>query len=389
MRLNNSYDQAGRMKELFLRIDINIYAVLILIVVLTSLYIKKNEKVLSTRYFILLTYSVILLLLLECLTWTVNGKPGRINHHLNYWANFTFLLLNPLPPVLWLCYLDMTVYNSPQRLRKRGYYLLPLILSAILMGISVFTGFVFSVGPENLYERGKGIAVLAAINFCLFFVGFLIVFRQKESMERRAMFSLFSFSVIPVFAAVLQLLFYGSLLIWSSIALCVLISFIFLEIQHLNKDDLTGLYNRKQIDGRIQARINGRGRQSGFAVILIDLDDFKLINDTYGHPEGDKALVIFSNILLQSFKREDLISRYGGDEFLIVLKSDGTENIESILKRLDERVEEFNAKNVKPYRIRFSAGFEIYNSETHTDYTELLQAVDRRMYERKTKKALL
>lgn len=375
------------MKELFLRIDINLYAVLILIVVLISLHIKKNEKVLSTQYFIMLAYSVIALLLLECLTWAVNGKPGRFNYYLNYWANFVFLLLNPLPPVLWLCYLDMTVYNSPQRLKKRFYYLLPLFLNVLLMIYSLFTEFVFTIDGANLYRRGDGIAFLSALNFCLFFVGFLIVFRQKESLERRAMFSLFSFSVLPVIAAVLQLLFYGSLIIWSSIALCVLISFIFVEIQHLNKDDLTGLYNRKQIDSRIQARVNSRSRQSPFALILIDLDDFKTINDTYGHLEGDRVLVIFSNILLQSFKREDLISRYGGDEFLIVVRSDVEEQIQSMLERLRERLEEFNQKEVKPFNLAFSAGYEIYRSDTHRDMTQLLHAVDRKMYARKTEKA--
>ncbi|MFP4383450.1 MAG: GGDEF domain-containing protein [Spirochaetia bacterium] len=377
------------MNELFLRIDINLYAIFLLIIILISLYMRKNEKILSTRYFILLTYSVILLLVLECLSWTADGKQGSVNYHLNYLTHFVFLLLNPLPPVLWLCYLDLNVHNSLKRLRKRGYYMLPLLLAGILMVVSLFTGFVFTINEANFYTRGDGIAVLAAINFCFFGAGFIIVYRKRKSLERRAMLSLFSFSIIPVMAAVLQLMFYGILIIWSSITLCVLISFIFLEIQHLGKDDLTGLYNRKQIDSRLQARIGNRSRRADFSLILIDLDDFKKINDTYGHIEGDKALIIFSNILMQTFKRDDLISRYGGDEFLIVLRSAREENIKAILNRLENRVDDFNARNVKPYRLEFSAGFQVYNPEVHADLTDLIQDVDRKMYDMKAKKTLL
>ena len=85
-------------------------------------------------------------------------------------------------------------------------------------------------------------------------------------------------------------------------------------------DGLTGVYNRQAFDAQIVEDVRGRdGRWAPFSLLLLDLDDFKKINDTYGHLTGDRVLVAFAQKCRQSIRSNDFIARYGGEEFAIIM----------------------------------------------------------------------
>ncbi len=87
-------------------------------------------------------------------------------------------------------------------------------------------------------------------------------------------------------------------------------------------DSLTGVYNRQTVDKLCDSYVSGRSEKNAepYALILIDLDQFKSINDTYGHIAGDEALAKFGALLKASFYDRDFVGRYGGDEFLVVMR---------------------------------------------------------------------
>jgi diguanylate cyclase (GGDEF)-like protein len=101
-------------------------------------------------------------------------------------------------------------------------------------------------------------------------------------------------------------------------------------------DPLTGLFNRRYIEQRLQdeiARSERHGR--ALSVILFDLDEFKQVNDTYGHAAGDSLLKAFAEKLSKATRGSDASARYGGDEFLVVLPECKPENVQHVLKRLE------------------------------------------------------
>ncbi|CAB3695305.1 sensor domain-containing diguanylate cyclase [Trinickia soli] len=86
------------------------------------------------------------------------------------------------------------------------------------------------------------------------------------------------------------------------------------------RDALTGLYNRRHIDGRLESEYNSWTRHhETFAVLLFDIDHFKRVNDTYGHPTGDAVLRNIAAIVSPQLRSSDILARYGGEEFIVVL----------------------------------------------------------------------
>ena len=118
----------------------------------------------------------------------------------------------------------------------------------------------------------------------------------------------------------------------------------------------------------------------------MDIDNFKSINDTFGHGTGDAALRDAVQILKNSLRRDDFIARFGGDEFLVVLDIPNLKILEETVARIRKGVETFNAQGDRPYRLDFSLGYDIYHVPSKMSSDEFIDHLDRLMYEDKRKK---
>lgn len=135
---------------------------------------------------------------------------------------------------------------------------------------------------------------------------------------------------------------------------------------HANRDFLTGLYNRRYFfESMIQYEEDTKESGEKFAIAMIDIDHFKNVNDTYGHDIGDKVIVALSEILRTSTNHRDIVSRFGGEEFCVVLKNINRYSALDILNRMREEVEHFSYELSKDKFINFtiSIGAVIYNEE--------------------------
>ena len=144
-------------------------------------------------------------------------------------------------------------------------------------------------------------------------------------------------------------------------------------------DPLTGLFNRRFGEDRLQAEIT-RSFRHGYplTILLFDLDDFKQINDTYGHAVGDAALKNFADQLLRISRRSDLAVRLGGDEFLLVLPDCQAGDVQTILTRLRPLAVSVNGQHV-PFVC--SAGSADYR--TGETLEQLLARADHELYAQK------
>jgi diguanylate cyclase (GGDEF)-like protein len=154
------------------------------------------------------------------------------------------------------------------------------------------------------------------------------------------------------------------------------------------RDDLTGLYNRRGFLalGEQQVHVANRDKKP-MMVVSADLDGLKEINDTFGHQEGDAAIVETAHILRRTFRKADLVARIGGDEFALLLTGGQVEFDRGQLDgRLQEIVEEHNKKSDRPHKLSVSVGFAYFDAgEKHT-FEEGLHLADTMMYEQKRKK---
>lgn len=151
-------------------------------------------------------------------------------------------------------------------------------------------------------------------------------------------------------------------------------------------DELTGLYNRRGFLTlvELQLKISLRDKKN-LAVVFIDVDALKQINDSFGHQEGDAVLKGAARILRQTFRDSDIIARIGGDEFAVAAITTHREDSEVLIRRLDEKLREEQAKQTKSYRFSLSSGAVCHDRSRYATIEEALVEADRLMYERKRK----
>jgi len=155
-------------------------------------------------------------------------------------------------------------------------------------------------------------------------------------------------------------------------------------------DELTELYNRRGffMMAEQQMKISNRVRK-GFLLLFADLDNLKVINDTFGHQEGDKALVDISGILRSTFRESDIVSRIGGDEFAIIPTDLSSVDTDIILSRLQKNIDLVNATKGNRYTLSISVGTSYYDPSSPSSIDELLIEADREMYSMKKRKRSL
>lgn len=152
-------------------------------------------------------------------------------------------------------------------------------------------------------------------------------------------------------------------------------------------DDLTGLYNHRLLKNQLEREISTAKRNGKFlSVILLDLDNFKDYNDTFGHLEGDEVLRKIGNIIKKNTRLGDFASRYGGDEFAIICPNTSIEEATFVASKLQQAVSSHrfrSEKQNKPYKITMSAGVSTF--PLHADnIKDLLLAADNALFKAKS-----
>ena len=146
-------------------------------------------------------------------------------------------------------------------------------------------------------------------------------------------------------------------------------------------DSLTGVLTRPYIIGFIRYLID---RKIPFTAAMLDLDNFKFINDTYGHKVGDGVLQGVSNDMIGYLEDFGFIGRFGGDEFIIITKAEHELELMNIDKSLRTQLNKFNTSGRSEYQLSFSVGKALFNGTNNID--SFLNEMDDNMYSEKKRK---
>ena len=333
-------------------------------------------------------YSAILICTLVLLISESIGRIGEMYPEnylaLGYIGYYVIFLLDPLDILFALYYLDcwMDEKNIKQRRHIRYAFELFATINIVLVTISSLLGLKwFFYFEEGIYVRGSFFFVRAA--FMLVFISLLLVYailfnKNIMSEYKRAVLFLPAFSFV---GAVLQIFFANLDCTYAGISLGCLIVFFYYKSRDVNVDYLTGVLNRRGLDIKMQEMVKSSiATGKDFSAIMMDVDNFKEINDNLGHEAGDKAIKIIASILVESFNENTYIGRFGGDEFCVITDFMDEKQVEVQLKKIHKSIQKACKKNGWPEGVDISCGHHNYAHESGLSAKQFQALIDRMMY---------
>lgn len=374
--------------NLALRIDNNIIAIILSIIFLINISRRLDKKERKNKAFITIFILNTFQLINETLTCIINKQPYAWLIPITTLLHIFLFLLAPLLTYRWYVFTNLWIKKDVEYdWQKDTFILIPLMFNTLLVFLSPSLKLVFYINRYNVYQRGSLFFIPVVISYFYLLCGFIRIFVNKKGIAKTEFLPLLLFGVFPAIGGLIQILFYGLLLMWSSITFSLIILYLYLQQQMMNIDHLTGAWTREHFHNYLTHRIE-QEKSKGFSIIFIDLDDFKKINDTFGHNEGDRALVNVVHIIKNILLKDDSITRYGGDEFLLFLNVDSSQEVEAIIMRIYDALTEYNKCSNFPYVLNFSYGYELYDSEKLMTADEYINHVDKLMYQDKKNKKL-
>jgi len=365
-------------------LDANTVSLIILVFIFLNIRSSSENISMQYKLFKAMILANIGMIIIDAFAWKFNGLKGSMNLTFNTGFNFLLYVLEPIPPSLSVLYTSYHVFSSDVKVREKQKVLMVFfLLNLMICIISLFTGSFFYVDQNNIYHRGPYFALHVAYCYGLLIYSLMYLIKHKQYIEKRKYISMIAYFIPMAIGTTIQVLFYGYSLNWVGMMLSLLIIYFNIQNRGINTDYLTGIYNRRQLDEYIRERIRNSTENKSFSAILLDLNEFKSINDRFGHKIGDEALKDSVEIIRRSLNTDDFIARFGGDEFVIITDIYNGQTLDKVVNRIRKNVENFNVSNLKPYNLNFSIGYDIYSCNSKMEADEFFKHIDMLMYENK------
>lgn len=356
---------------------------IISILLIGTLYLANRQKAEYDRDMRLLQQMMVTIGIAnisDCCVYYLTGSSNIVIKVLVFLSGSGLFLGNVMIGYLWAKFI-MVHMNIPFSDIRRNIYRTIGLISIVLLVINIFYPLVFSVS-DGRYQRG--FAYIIFLIFAAFYILdslYLYVKRVKKNGSLK-LFPVHIFLIPVILGVVIQAFFVEIAITWTSIAISVAGIMTALKNEIIFTDCLTGLYNRMYLEFIHKRACNKK--DCWVSGIMIDLNGFKQINDNYGHAEGDLALCIVADLLRKSFSEYGVVTRYAGDEFVIMLNTTDDQLIQKIIKSAKKNFVTENEKNDKPYQLSASMGYAITNLSNEI-IDDFMNRIDEQMYQDKMK----
>jgi diguanylate cyclase (GGDEF)-like protein len=375
--------------------SLNLFSITLLLLILghTFFYFNKSKSKFITFWEKTIFY-LIIAIVLDTFCWFVNAQVGAFYYYAAFVGNVVLFTAITLFTTQIASFINMSASHDVRSYKryKIGSWIF-VGLNFILSVLSIPFGFIFKIDPvTNVYSRG----ILYFILVLIILLPLIIVFIELLSKYRKDVNRLIENNkplifliVFDIFFSMFFLILQGRGLIDISLlfptnALGILCLHLFIITHSISTDFLTGMQNRIGLEryfAKFPKTIN-----SYFAVIFVDMDDLKSINDKLGHMMGDQAIKEFSDIILNEIRYKDFVARIGGDEFVIIKTVTELEHASKLMQAIQRSVDNFNNNGTRHYKLEYSWGLSYTSPRQIIDKQKLLDEADAKMYEvKKTK----
>lgn len=341
------------------------------IVALFYLFALLRNGTMLNRYrkkpFIFGIVLAIIIIMSEAGTILTNvGHPGLRN--LNIFCNILGFALAPIIPVALIAIFDHSMIKTYK------YALLPTLVNIVAVVLSPWLRLIFYVDVNYQYHRGNYFFIFVAVyivNILFLLISTLYTVKKYQYPILWKMMALFFFTIVGTSIQLLEPSVFSTC---HSITLSLFLYFLLMSEFDNSFDTLTGLYNRAIFDKAAKQMTS----KKAFSVIILDMNDFKGINDTYGHDCGDTAIKVVAAIIRESFDKHCTCYRIGGDEFSVISMKTDQERIEHQLRCMLNALAKEREKDSRLPTVAY--GYSIFQGSEKPDFQEYFKKADDQMY---------
>ena len=370
--------------------EFNIYAIIIVGMVmissLTSWGQSTKERIFRGALGCLISF------LLTDMFW--NLLDGTAFLTANHWAMYLlktvyFFSADCMAFFLYLYFKQGNEDEGMEDLRVRIHHTLPpLIVHAVLLIINIPTGILFSIDENGLYRRNGAFIVQYVLIFSYLIAAtiYLLHLSTKQVMQgdRKQILIDSAFPLIPLISGTLQ--YFWPKMPINNIGFSCGTLYLFLSYvqRQVSVEPLTGLSNKRFFIKYLEQISSDVKSGTTNYLFMADINDFKAINDTYGHPEGDRALKFVSTGITNACQLLDCrykAARYGGDEFIIVIESDDDFDVKGFIDSVQDNITRVAKNHRFPAELTISIGHVVMGN----DVAVSIQAADDVLYYYKRK----
>ena len=340
---------------------------------------KRNDR--ENVLLVFMLTLVMLTCITEPLAFYLDGRPGPYYRIIIFVCDTFTFAANLMASASWLMFL---VYHLKGSISRFHAALINTLVTAGLLTlfINLFYPVVFMIDASNSYHRYFTYYIFLAVDVFMLMDSFVTYLIIRLKGRRLKFFFFWVYSIPVLLGALIQSSTFGL----SMIAPCMMISLTGLmstiQNEMIFKDKLTGLYNRYYLD-QLEEELK-RDSDGTYTFLMIDINDFKSINDSFGHQTGDQAIVNTANILKKAVGSQGAAIRYAGDEFVVVLSTRNKIDTDVFIANIKTGFDNFNKTANVGYELHASMGYDVVNLREST-MDEVMNHIDKLMYEDKTR----
>ncbi len=364
--------------------SINIAATLIadLMGVLLLICVAAGNRYVSKEQFKRNIHLVVLygVTMFSCTMDIVSAFADGNDPILSFVSGTLLFFCGPITAVAWIGLIAKHIKIRLSKIHK----MIICIFFSIAMGliiVNIFTPVLFIINENDIYQRVDGLYIIYAFSyFGLIFDAIGMYLVKKHESGGLKFFPMWGFVIPIAIGMVIQNMFFGVSTIAPFMTISITLMINSFQNQMIFRDQLTDLYNRYYLS-LLEKKFSGKSSRE-YSVLMLDINDFKSINDLYGHDAGDDALVNLSKVLVSVVDKDGEIIRYAGDEFIIILNSHEEKVIEALINRIHQTLKDFSDSKTTPYELSVSVGWCRF-SFGGKSLNEYINEADKRMYTNK------
>lgn len=375
----------------FYYIESNLFCIVILLVLIWSAS-RASDRSMSQRMFRNVIFVEIFYFLTDILWVLVDAGSLTKTVGTIYLTNIVNYIASVLMGFTLFVYMELFQNSGWLNGRQSALKLaVPAILDILMIITTPWTHLAFHVEEKAGFVAGPLYFLMLGVSFGYLIVAAVHAFRLYQKPENYATrdihLTIAVFPIAPLFCAVLQALNWRVPWICYGVTLAMILMYVNFAENKISTDPLTRLNNRNELNRYISQAVANAETRNDMYLMVIDADYFKEINDTYGHLEGDRALVTIADTLKKVCRDRsghEFIARFGGDEFIIISHYPDEEKEKELERRIIKAEKEAGEALGKPYKISVTTGYAGFGSDARTSTIPgLFEAADAMLYERK------